>query len=152
MPVKHIRGNLLKSNCDVIAHGCNCFNTMGAGIARQIKRAYPYAFNIDNVTARGDRNKLGSLSAAKDPRGELPKVYNLYTQYRYGRRGSHVDYAAVQSSLTKMKKSLDLDDPEMTLKVGMPRIGCGLAGGLWPIVEGIINSIFTKRTICIYTL
>ena len=28
----------VEGNFDVIVHGCNCFNTMGAGIAKQIKK------------------------------------------------------------------------------------------------------------------
>ena len=32
--------NLLESDCDVIIHCCNCFNTMGAGIAKAIADKY----------------------------------------------------------------------------------------------------------------
>jgi len=38
-----LKGNLLDyfdnstENITVLAHGCNCFNVMGAGIAKQIK-------------------------------------------------------------------------------------------------------------------
>jgi hypothetical protein len=36
--------------------------------------------------------------------------------------------------------------------VGIPFIGCGLAGGDWRIVEKIINEIFKNRTIYVYYL
>lgn len=34
----------------------------------------------------------------------------------------------------------------------MPRIGCGLAGGDWSIVEKILNNVFDDRTIYVYDL
>jgi len=37
---------------DVIIHGCNCFNTMGAGIAKLIKSRWPEAYQADLSTKR----------------------------------------------------------------------------------------------------
>lgn len=31
MPIIEVKGNLLISDCDIIAHGCNCFNNLGGG-------------------------------------------------------------------------------------------------------------------------
>jgi O-acetyl-ADP-ribose deacetylase (regulator of RNase III) len=43
-----ICGDLIRlailGNFDVIVHGCNCFKTMGGGIAAQIKRVFPKAY------------------------------------------------------------------------------------------------------------
>lgn len=45
--MKVIKGDLvelaLEGKFDVIIHGCNCFNTMNAGIAKQIKRIFSEA-------------------------------------------------------------------------------------------------------------
>jgi hypothetical protein len=42
--MKTVYGDLVKlaiaGNFDVIVHGCNCYHTMGAGIAKQIKKNY----------------------------------------------------------------------------------------------------------------
>lgn len=49
--MKTVHGNLIKmaleGKFDVIIHGCNCFNTFGAGIALQIKRIFPDAYEAD---------------------------------------------------------------------------------------------------------
>ena len=42
---------------DVIIHGCNCFCTMGAGIAKAIKARFPEAYQADCQTPKGDRAK-----------------------------------------------------------------------------------------------
>lgn len=49
---------------DLIAHGCNCYCTMWAGIAKAVMEVFPSAFEADEATKRGDRAKLGSCSFA----------------------------------------------------------------------------------------
>ena len=45
--MKIVKGDLLQmgkdGTFDIILHGCNCFNTMGAGIAAQIATKFPDA-------------------------------------------------------------------------------------------------------------
>jgi O-acetyl-ADP-ribose deacetylase (regulator of RNase III) len=56
--LKTARGDLLKmgrdNEFDIIIHGCNCFNTMGGGIAAQIAQQFPDARLADDETVRGD--------------------------------------------------------------------------------------------------
>ena len=54
---------------DVVIHGCNCFNTTGAGVAKQIKLQYPEAYQADKLTIKGDKGKLGSYTQAETNRG-----------------------------------------------------------------------------------
>ena len=149
MPIAHHRGDLLQSPCTIIAHGCNCFNTMNSGIAKAIRAKHPRVYEVDSITNKGDKQKLGHYTLCTLP--ELV-VFNLYTQYRYGRDKVHLDYGALGKALTHMKIWLDAHDPQQQETVGLPRIGCGLAGGEWGRVEAIINTVFPKRIIRIYTL
>lgn len=83
---------------DVIVHGCNCFCTMGAGIANQIKHQFPEAYQADVQTAKGDRGKLGSCSSATiEGQYGACRVVNAYTQYQYRGKGVKVDYDALRS-------------------------------------------------------
>ena len=46
MIIGTVKGDLIsifKSGAGHLIHGCNCFHTMGAGIARQIVREFPQA-------------------------------------------------------------------------------------------------------------
>ena len=49
--MKKVYGDLIEmaehGDFDVIVHGCNCFCTMGAGIALQIKHHFPEAYYAD---------------------------------------------------------------------------------------------------------
>ena len=120
------KGDLIKAaqeenHPDVIVHGCNCFCTMGAGIAKQIASVFPEAYNADKATIPGDRSKLGKYTKYTYANGLT--VVNAYTQYAYGRGGRHFDYFAFE----RLIKQFNTDFPNLT--VAMPWIGCGLAGG-----------------------
>ena len=136
--MKCVKGDLIhlarKGQFDLIVHGCNCFCTMGAGIARQIRTHFPQAWEADLATTSGDRSKLGSYSKAcmKTPSGQL-YVINAYTQYHYSGDGVLVDYDAIEKIFTALKKQFSGN------RMGYPKIGAGLAKGDWRIISKIID-------------
>jgi len=142
--IEQIYGDLLSSDMQVIAHGCNCFHTMSAGIAKEIKIKYPQAFAADKATIYGDINKLGTYSRATIT--EIPlDIINCYTQHKFGTDKVHVDYDAIIKVMTKIK-----NDYSPAIRIGFPRIGCGLAGGDWDIVYSILDRVFDDRFVWIY--
>lgn len=147
--MKVIRGNLItlaKSPVyDVMIHGCNCFNTMNSGVAKDVKENFPKAWLMDQATIKGDKKKLGHYShhAYTDRHNGLT-VINAYTQYKYG-RGLMADYDAIDEVFTKIGIIYEGSD----LHLIYPRVGAGLAGGEWSIIKDIID----KRLIdCHHTL
>jgi len=137
--MKVIRGDLIKlaldGRFDVIVHGCNCQCTMGAGIAKTIKDVFPEAYAADLRTAKGSRDKLGSISAATVMRGshELT-VVNGYTQFNWRGPGVLVDYAAVRTVMKDVKARFP------ARRIGYPKIGAGLAKGDWTRIAEIIDA------------
>jgi len=132
--IKYVDGDLIAlakaGHFDVIGHGCNCFCNMGAGIAKAIKHEWPAAAEADYHTTSGDMNKLGKFSQIQC--GKVV-ILNLYTQYRYGGRKANVDYMAIRNCMKAIKVRYG------RLRIGLPLIGCGLAGGNWDRVECIIE-------------
>jgi len=125
--MKIIEGDLLKlaqqGEFDIIVQGCNCFNTMGSGLAKQIKQQYPDAYVVDKRTISGDINKLGTYTIMF---GETFDIVNAYTQYNYNTNGDKKDlfeYTAFELILQKL--AIQFPDSHF----GFPMIGCGLAGG-----------------------
>jgi O-acetyl-ADP-ribose deacetylase (regulator of RNase III) len=133
--IRYIDGDLVRdaANYEVIAHCCNCFCTMGAGIAPQIKHKFPEAYEADCETQSGDESKLGTITYTENT---TPIVVNLYGQFDYtGRRSGKMDldYDALRSALKAMRE-------KFTGKTfGLPMIGAGLAGGDWNVIEAIIE-------------
>ena len=79
--MKIITGDLVKmavdGKFDAIFHGCNCFHTMGSGIAKQIRVVFPEAYEADLATQHADVSKLGTVSIAGT--GDGLAIVNCYT-------------------------------------------------------------------------
>ncbi|WP_316347413.1 macro domain-containing protein [Desulfuromonas acetoxidans] len=139
--MKIVNGDLIKlalnGQFDVIIHGCNCYCTMGAGIAKAVKTQFPEAYAVDCETEKGSKNKLGTYSSASVTReGHSITIVNGYTQHHYrrvGGKGINADYDAIRAVF----KAVRHDFSGKT--IGYPRIGAGLAGGDWTIIADIIN-------------
>lgn len=130
----------LAGRFDVIVHGANCFCTMGAGIARQIRTTFPEAYRADCETGRGDRDKLGTYSwAAIERRGRRFVVVNAYTQYGFGGPQANVDYDAVARVMKELRSRFD------GKRIGYPMIGAGLGGGDWERIAGIIDGALSGQ-------
>jgi len=143
--MKKVTGNLLdmfdEGKFDAIAHGCNCFHTMRSGIAKQVKKRYPEAFAEDvKNTECGDFSKLGDYTCVyyKD-KGYL---FNLYTQFDYTRSERDVEYGSMYISLLAMCERLEIyEHIGRPIQIGIPLIGCGLAGGDVDILLRMIKKI-----------
>lgn len=133
--LKHAKGNLLdmaeNGDFDVVVQGCNCFNTMGGGIAREIRERYPLVASVDNETLKGDYNKLGNYTTAFT--GKF-LIVNAYTQYHMSRGSDVFEYVAFNLILQKLLHAYG------DKRIGFPYIGCGLAGGDENYIVGQIET------------
>jgi hypothetical protein len=93
---------------------------MGGGIAREIAERYPVASLVDNETEKGDYNKLGNYTTAFT--GKF-LIVNAYTQYNMSKGIDVFEYAAFELILQKICYKYG------KLRIGLPYIGMGLAGG-----------------------
>jgi O-acetyl-ADP-ribose deacetylase (regulator of RNase III) len=119
---------------DVIIHGCNCFCTMGAGIAKTIKQVFPAAYEADAATSAGDSTKLGHYTVANVEAGGKPlAIVNAYTQYQWKGPGRKADYEALRQVFRRVKQAY------AGQRIGYPAIGAGLAGGEWSVIAAIIE-------------
>lgn len=136
-----ISGDLIdlakKGEFDVIAHGCNCFCIMGAGIAPQMANAFGCnTFPLENRKYSGDKNKLGKIDYKKLTINNKDLiVVNAYTQYDTG--GRPFSYEAFKKIVFEMNNQFK------GKHLGLPKIGAGLAGGYWPEIKNIIKEGFT---------
>jgi len=128
-----------------LIHQCNCFNTMGGGIARVISQKYPSASEVDNKTVSGDINKLGGITYSQ----VRPNMYvfNLYGQYEFGKYARHTDYEAVYTGLENiLSRIIKLNIKKVLIPYKM---SSNLAGGDWRIIEKIIEVIFENTDIVV---
>ena len=145
--IKYIEGDAIRAaangDIEVVIQGCNCFNTMGAGIAAGIKNTWPGAYEEDWKTTKGDREKLGTFTSFYDP-ATGATIVNAYTQFTYWDTNDMLSYKAIEKCMREIKERFK------GKKIGMPKIGCGLARGDWGIVERIINDELEGEDVTVY--
>ena len=129
------KGNLIdmaeQGLFDVIVHGCNCLNTMGSGIAAEIRERYPIAYCADTDMHHEDLRSpielLGNFSCTPDTGNIFTynfTIINAYTQVNFAPRGiDHFEYESFKLILRKLAAIYP------GKKFGFPYIGMGLAGG-----------------------
>lgn len=132
--IEYINGDVLNSGEAIVVHGCNCFNTMGSGIARQVLEEYREAALVDAETIPGEVAKMGNYTTAIGKNGT--RIINAYTQYHYSRQQVNADYTAIEAVMRK----ICTDFPDAPV-IAMPKIGAGLAGGDWNIIEEILTRV-----------
>ncbi len=138
----HKKGNLLDlaeaGEFDVVVQGCNCFNTMGGGIAREISERYPVVASVDMETLRGDYRKLGNWTECDAGETNRFTIINAYTQYNMSQGTDVFEYIAFQLILEKLAFAFP------GKRFGLPYIGCGLAGGEKETIVDMID-VFAGR-------
>ena len=123
---------------DAITHGCNCFSTMGSGIAPLMAKAFDVnKYPLEDPTTAGDINKLGQIEFRLFQLESKKSIFvvNSYTQYNYNKTTRPFDYEAFILCMRKINKRFS------GKHIGLPGlIGCGLAGGDPEIVKEIIKA------------
>ena len=126
--LQHAKGNLIDMAeaglFDVIVHGCNCQNTMGSGIAKELRARYPGVYQADCIATQQWKNPVAKLGNFSTYTSAMPFiVINAYTQLHYLPRG--IDHFEYESFYLILKKLEALGG----VRFGFPYIGMGLAGG-----------------------
>lgn len=145
MPVEHYIQDIWTADEEIIIHGCNCFNTMGAGFAKQVKQRCPEAYQADLATGRGDRNKLGRFTYGVCKNNGI-LIINAYTQYNLG---SNFDLEAFTIAMINIFMTF-----EKNKVFAMPKIGSGIGGGDWDEIEKILDiySDYHEKIVNVYSL
>ena len=164
MKIQEINGDLTNSTATFIAHCVNCQGKMNSGVAKAIRTKWPSVFvkyrefwdkfihprfqvgGIHWNTAKF----LGTVLPAKI--NDKQVVLNMFCQDMYGYDGKkYADYDAIRTAFGKLKQHIVSElsvEEQTTTSVAIPyKFGCGLAGGDWNIVYGIITETLDELPI-----
>lgn len=140
MITKYIKGDITNTELTYIAHGVNCQNVMGSGVAKalytkfpEVKRSYhDYYEEKKLLYYTKPKDFLGSVNISKSG---SKVIFNCFTQENFGYdNNKYVNYSAIVHCFHELK-FLCSD----TKKLAIPKIGCGLAGGNWDFMVELIN-------------
>lgn len=155
-----INKDILTVDKGVIVHSVNCIGAVG-GLAGAIARKWPK--NAEQYRTHVKRQKLpimllGSVFEVNVAHNVV--VANLFGQNNVGTRERQTEYSALIAGFksiastvflgndteTKDFGAIGLEDVKIQLQdIYIPyKIGCGLGGADWSIVEEILHKIFEK--------
>ena len=133
--MKTVHGDLVallhEGTFDVIVHGCNCMASMGGGLAAQVARTYPEVEEADREydLQRPGRLKAGTILPVDVEDGT---VVNAYTQVM---GGPSADVSLIRRAMWSLHALYGHED----VRIGIPRIGCGIGGLRWDDVEPVVE-------------
>ncbi len=138
--MRYVKGNALECKELYLVHGCNALGAMGAGIAKAIRDRWPQCYNGYKTQIEMGLG-LGGVSTYVTPDKAPKYIGNLITQEGVGGVRA-VNYAAITHSLILFIDNLrSLTQDGRTLEIATPRIGAGLGGGDWAIIETLLKDI-----------
>jgi O-acetyl-ADP-ribose deacetylase (regulator of RNase III) len=148
-------GDVTEADEIFIIHGCNNRGVMGKGVAKTICTKFPAAYkSYQEGYARYDGNSkefLGTFSKAwiaGNDRHNTKLIINAVTQDGYGTDGKrYVSYDALKEVFSVINYTYPSKSP-----IAMPKIGAGLGGGDWNIIEEIVSTSFPTRDIIVYVM
>jgi len=162
MKIIYKRGDILEAGEKFICHGCNARGKMASGIADQIRKKRPVAYEAYMAEFEKNGLPLGKTIWAGDADGW---IINAITQENYGRDAPlgvvYFSYAAVElavNDINRVAAESQRDGTEANIKYGrietvaFPLIGAGLAGGDWSLISNIIESKSTSFQPLVYKL
>ena len=141
MKIQYVYGDATKpqgAGKKIIAHICNNKGLWGVGFVLAISRRWK---EPEHNYRKKQRHTLGLVDTISVEDDIL--VCNMIAQNgfvsQYNRRA--VDYEALGDCLRKVNRTAIFNQAT----IHIPRIGCGLGGGSWPIVESLIEQSCTQQ-------
>lgn len=138
--VRYNNGDIRTAKSGYIVQGVNSRNSHGSGLAKsisekwpQVKKEYHKFYSLKGYLG------IGEFSIVPVDLELNLHVVNMVTQDNFGYDGKvYVSYSAIEVGLINLCKHIEFNGLEKTIH--LPKIGCGLAGGDWSIVSGIISN------------
>jgi len=121
------KGNLLFSDCTIIAHQTNCFMQMDFGLKKMIKGFFPEVYKADIYFEHEKDERLGKCSFALT-KDYSKIIFNLYAQLT---EESETDYKAFEKAFETMMITADRFEAKgFPIKIGISYfIGSGIDEG-----------------------
>jgi len=151
MPIRYLKGDATAPDAEgvkIIVHCCNDIGAWGAGFVMALSRKWEEPEREYREWSKYGRLTLGEVQFVSV--GGRTLIANLVGQR--GLRGpdnpSPVNYGAIATGMRKVGEKAQLH----RASIHMPRMGCGLAGGSWDMIEAILKETVGDLPVTVYDL
>lgn len=152
--IRYIKGDITKSNCDIICHQVNCQGVMNSGVAKAIREKWPEVYEQYKDLCKKQEQTiclLGTMQPVEIQKNPTRYVVNLFAQQYYGFHGVRfTDYEAFYNSIAYLSVQL-ASNPDKTIAFPY-KIGCVRGGANWNIIKTMIEEVFVGRDVTFYYL
>ena len=147
--IKTIYGDVLNIPRIYICHQVNCRGVMGAGVALQVKNKWPRAYEwyLKDCKGKTKEELLGSISFLEVE--DNVSVIHMFAQDAYGHSYNYTLYTAFEDCLKEICRCIPKENTILRFPY---KIGCGLAGGDWDIIQRLIHEHLNDYNVEFYTL
>ena len=133
----------------IICHICNDLGGWGKGFVMAVSKRWPEAekqYRHWHRHRAKNNFALGQVQFVQVT--EYLHIANMIGQrgMKTGSKGPPIRYEAVKECLVEVAKFAI----EHQASIHMPRIGCGLAGGKWNMIEAIINETLLSQNLSVF--
>ena len=140
--------NILDVKSGIICHQTNCIGVMGGGIALSIRQKWPQVYEQYYKYCK-------SIEDSRMILGDVQTIVLTTDLFVANCFGQHFPGAGVMTNYNAWDKILPKLENESRYFCDSPihfpwKIGCGLAGGDWSIMQAKIESFFKDSSIQIY--
>ena len=132
-------GDIVKGDYLIFCHQVNCQGVMGSGVAKQIRSKYPEVYREFKQIKEPI---LGFILPVFTKDGRI--CINMFAQDGYVKDKRYTDYDAFKECLEHISFFMNIrskNKPSIAFPYG---IGCGLAGGDWYIILGMLKDFSEK--------
>jgi O-acetyl-ADP-ribose deacetylase (regulator of RNase III) len=152
MDIQYITGDATNPQTEglrVITHCCNDIGVWGAGFVIALSRRWP---EPEAIYRRAGKLELGEVQFCKVDSDQPTLVANIIGQHQVGSQGRipPIRYEALRLGFQTIANSVLPFRDKTPVSVHMPRIGCGLAGGDWALIEPLLQAVFGRLEIPVY--
>ncbi|HEY3971581.1 MAG TPA: ImmA/IrrE family metallo-endopeptidase [Candidatus Sulfotelmatobacter sp.] len=152
LPITYVRGDATSTRGDgskVLVQVVNdgAFTWGGGGFAAAVKNKWPSAQRAFTLEVTNDKAKLKLGNVIANELQPNVVLTSLVAQHGYGPSPRpRIRYGALRDGLLQVAKIAKAKNAT----VHMPRIGTGLAGGAWPVVEEIVREVLVQAAIKVF--
>lgn len=134
--IEPARGDLLHSDAEAIVNTVNCVGVMGAGLALQVRRAFPDGYAAYAAACKRGEVAPGRMFVTATGRTGPRWVIHFPTKRHWREPSRLADVEAGLPALVGEVRRLGIGS------VAVPPLGCGLGGLAWSDVRPRIERAF----------
>ena len=151
LPFEYACSDITEYDSSCIVNTVNCVGVMGKGVAKAVKKKYPWSVFPyvecckNNLLSPGD---ILPVSLTVESKGELihyPTIIHAATKNHW-RRKSKLEW--VESCLSRINEYVTINQIK---SLSIPKLGCGLGGLEWKIVEELYDQYLSIED-CVITV